>query len=329
MKLLLAGFGSVGRRHMRNLLALGEKEIILLRSGKSTLPLEELAGFPVEMDIHAALAHKPDCVVVANPSAYHMDVAIPAAEAGCDIFLEKPISHSMERLDVFKSALKRGGGQVLVGFQFRFHPCFRWIKKQLDQGAIGKVLTARAHYGDYLPGWHPWEDYHNSYAVRAEMGGGAVLTLCHPVDYLRWLLGEINEVLAFTGTLGGLGIAVEDVAEISMRFANGALGSAHLDFFQRPPSYRFEIIGSEGTVMWDAVDNLARIYNPASNSWETYAPPHGFDRNEMFLEEMRHFLAIVRGEVSPSCTFEDGERVLHLALAIKESSKQGKTIKLS
>ena len=326
MKFLIAGFGSVGRRHMRNLLSLGERDIVLYRSGRSTLPLDELAGLPVETDLAAALAHKPDAVIIANPSACHMDVAVPAAQAGCHIFLEKPISHNLDRLDELKAALKTGGGKVLVGFQFRFHPCFRKVAELLKSGAIGRPLSARAHYGDYMPGWHPWEDYRTSYSARRDLGGGAVLTLCHPVDYLRWLLGEVESVWAFTGKVSDMEIDVDDVAEIGLRFSGGAVGSAHLDLFQRPPSYRFEIIGSQGTLMWDAVDNIVRLYKAPDGNWTTFPVPGGFERNDMFLDEMRHFLAVARGEEAPSCTLADGERVLRLALAALESSLTGRAI---
>jgi len=313
---------------MRNLIALGQKDIVLYRSGRSTLPLDELAGVPVEMDLPKALAHRPDAVIIANPSAYHLDVAIPAAQAGCHLFLEKPISHNLERLDELKAALQRGGGKVLVGFQFRFHPCFYKAAQLIAEGAVGKPLSGRAHYGDYLPGWHPWEDYRSSYSVRPEMGGGAVLTLCHPIDYLRWLLGEVESVWALTGKLSEMDITVEDAAEIGLRFASGMLGSAHLDYFQRPPSYRFEIIGSEGTLSWDAADNTVRLYSASAGAWETFPAPAAFERNDMFLDEMRHFLDVVQGKAQPSCTLADGERVLRLALAALESSRTGKVVQL-
>ena len=111
MKFLIAGLGSIGRRHFRNLIALGEKDIVLLRSHKATLPDDELTGYPVETDIHEALKkHKPDAVIVANPTALHLDVAIPAAEAGCHILIEKPVSGSLERLDTLQQAAHPGYG---------------------------------------------------------------------------------------------------------------------------------------------------------------------------------------------------------------------------
>src|SRR5512134_101488 len=123
MKFLIAGLGSIGRRHFRNLISLGERDILLLRTRKATLPDDELAGYPVETELQQALQkHKPDAVIVANPTSMHLDVAIPAAEAGCHLLLEKPVSHSLERLDVLKEAVEKTGSKILVGFQFRYHP---------------------------------------------------------------------------------------------------------------------------------------------------------------------------------------------------------------
>jgi len=136
MKFLIAGFGSIGRRHFRNLLTLGERDIVFLRSNRSTLPDDEIAEFPVETEIQAALAHQPDAVIIATPTALHLDIAIPAARQGCHLFIEKPISHSLERLDEFQAALARGGGKAFTAFQFRFHPGLHKIKDLLDNGAM-------------------------------------------------------------------------------------------------------------------------------------------------------------------------------------------------
>ena len=180
MKYLIAGLGSIGRRHMRNLIALGERDIVLLRTRKTTLPEDELAPFPQETDLQEALEkHKPNAVIVANPTSLHLDVAIPAAEAGCTILLEKPISHSMEGVDKLQTAVQKSGAKVLVAFQFRYHPGLVRAKQLITDGEIGRIVSAHVHFGEYLPGWHPWEDYRQGYAARADMGGGVVLTQCH------------------------------------------------------------------------------------------------------------------------------------------------------
>ncbi len=333
MKFLIAGLGSIGRRHLRNLKTLGESDVLLYRSHRSTLPDDELLGCSVETDLQAALAWRPNAVIVSNPTAMHLNVAIPAAAAGCHLLVEKPLSHSMERVGELAAALERGGGQVLVGYQFRFHPGLRKIAALLGEGAIGRVLSLRAHWGEYLPGWHPWEDYRRGYSALSELGGGVILTLSHPLDYLRWLIGEVEAVWAYTGHNSDLGLDVEDTAEIGLKFAGGALGSVHLDYNQRPAAHRLEITGACGSLLWDNSDGIVRVYRaapdgPGQPPWEVYPAPDGFERNQLFLSEMRHFLQVVRGEALPQCTLEDGIQALKLSLAALDSAEEGKLVYL-
>ncbi len=329
MKFLIAGLGSIGRRHMRNLVALGENDIVLYRTRKATLPEGELAAFPQETDLQEALEkHKPDAVIVANPTALHLDVAIPAAEAGCAILLEKPISHSTERLDQLEAAVQKSGSRVLVGFQFRFHPGLLRAKQLISDGELGRVISAHVHFGEYLPAWHPWEDYRKGYAARADMGGGVMLTQCHALDYLPWLVGKVESVWGFVAKLSDLEVDVEDTAEIGLRFDGGALGSLHLDYNQQPPSHHIEIIGTKGSLQWDLSDGAVRIYRAEKKDWETYPLPAGRERNVMFIEQMKHFISVVRGEVESSCTLDEGVRVQRLIHAVQQSSASGQVVDL-
>jgi predicted dehydrogenase len=327
MKFLIAGFGSIGRRHLRNLRALGETDILLYRTHHSTLPDDEIAGLPVETSLAAALAHKPDAVIIANPTALHLDVAIPAAEAGCHILMEKPVSHSLERIEQLRSALVEHGSRLVVGFQFRFHPGLQQVKTWLDSGAIGKPFSFRSHWGEYLPNWHPWEDYRQGYAARPDLGGGVLLTLTHPFDYLRWLLGDIQSVWAFAGTLGDLGIEVVDSGEIGIKFQSGGSGTIHLDYLQRPPGHTLQITGTAGTIRWDNATGKASLYRAETDAWEEYHVPDGFDRNDLFLAELSHFKRVIAGQEESLCTLEDGAWALRLALAAHQSAENGEQVR--
>jgi predicted dehydrogenase len=332
MKFLIAGLGSIGRRHLRNLRALGENDIILLRSLKATLPNDELENFPVETDVATALKnHNPDTVIVANPTSMHLDVAIPAAKAGCHILLEKPVSGSLERVDQLTEIANRSGSRILVGFQFRFHPTLRKAAEIIATGELGKILTFHAHWGEYMPNWHPWEDYRQTYAAREDLGGGVIRTLTHPLDYARWLAGEVTEVRAINGHVSSLEMNVEDVAEIGLRFASGAIGGVHVNYVQRPPVHRLEIVGTQGTLHWDNADGVLHFYripqpfgessaNPPAPVIEQLAPPKGFERNMMFMEQMKHFVAVARGKAEPVCTLHDGIRALEMALEARGKS---------
>lgn len=338
MRFLIAGLGSIGRRHFRNLIALGETDLVLLRTRKGTLPDDELEGYPVETDLNAALRkHKPDAVIVTNPTSMHLDVAIPAAEAGCHILLEKPVSHSLERLDVLQQAAEKSGSKILVGFQFRYHPTLNKARELIHSNILGEILTIHAHWGEYLPQWHPWEDYRQSYAARADLGGGVIVTLTHPLDYLRYLLGEVESLWSFNGHISSLAIDVEDVAEIGLKFASGTVGGVHVNYFQRPPVHRLEIVGTNGTLRWDNAYGLLQLYKmpasfgsyadqPPAPVMETFSPPEGFERNQLFAAQTRHFIEVVRGESEPVCSLEDGVMALRLALAAHESQKTGRRI---
>jgi predicted dehydrogenase len=319
--ILICGLGSIGRRHLRNLQSLGRDEIVLLRTGKSTLPEDELEGLPVEQELQLALKRwQPEAVIVSNPSALHLEVAIPSADAGCHLLIEKPVSNTMDGVDHLREALKRGGGQVLVGFQFRFHPGLKTAKRLLEEGIIGRVISARAHWGEYLPDWHPWEDYHLSYAARHDLGGGVVLTLCHPFDYLSWLMGEVEKVAGETDSLGGLELEVEDTAEVLLKFKEGGLASVHLDYNQRPASHWLEIVGTDGTIRWDNANGRTSWWSSQIGKWQEIPAPDGFQRNDMFRDEMKHFLEIIAGSTKPVCSLEEGVQALRIAIAAKNSA---------
>jgi predicted dehydrogenase len=325
MKFLIVGYGSIGRRHFRNLLSLGVEDILFYSTNKSTIKKDEISGFIIESDLENALAHKPDAVIVSNPTSLHLDVAIPAAEAGCHLMIEKPLSHSLERIDELSKIVHQTGKKVLIGFQFRYHPGLQQVKKLLTEEEIGKLLSVRSHWGEYLPGWHPWEDYRDGYSARADLGGGVILTLCHPFDYLRWLLGEIKGVNALLGYCGELGLTeVEDTAEINLKFESGVIGSVHLNYNQRPPVHDLEIVGTEGTIYWNGIDGSLQMFQVKSGSWKDYILPESISRNDLFLSEMKHFMEIITTEKAPICSLHDGIMTQKLIQRIKLSDREGK-----
>jgi predicted dehydrogenase len=203
---------------------------------------------------------------------------------------------------------------------------------------LGRVLTVHAHWGEYLPNWHPWEDYRGGYAARADLGGGVIATLTHPLDYLRSILGEIDALWSFNDHVSPLEMDVEDVAEIGLKFASGAIGAVHVNYVQRPPVHRLEIVGTNGTLRWEAADGILHFYkmpapfgsysdNPPAALVEKFSLPEGFDRNDLFLAQTRHFLEVTRGESDPVCKLEDGIRVMELVLAAKKSAASGEFVR--
>ncbi len=330
MKFLIAGLGSIGRRHLNMLRELGQDDIVLYRTHQSTLDDADLVGIPVYTDLRNALDIQPDAVIVANPTSLHMDIAIPAAEAGCHILLEKPISDDLSRVDKLRQAAEKSGSRILVGFQFRYHPTLNKARELINAGALGQILSAHSHWGEYLPNWHPWEDYRQSYAARADLGGGVIGTLTHPLDYMRYILGEIEETVALQGHVSPLELSgVEDVGEIGIRFRSGAIGAVHVNYFQRPPDHRLEIVGTRGTLRWNNADGVLHHFDmpdefgawsasPSAPIQTNYSLPDDFERNHLFVAQMAHFLEVIEGKAEPRCSLNDGERAVELVLEAKK-----------
>lgn len=120
------------------------------------------------------------------------------------ILLEKPFAEDLSCVDELRQAAAQNGNRILVGLQIRYHPTLQKAKEMIETGVLGKILTVHAHWGEYLPNWHPWEDYRQSYASRDDLGGGVIRTLTHPLDYLRYLLDEVESLWAFKGHIATL-----------------------------------------------------------------------------------------------------------------------------
>jgi predicted dehydrogenase len=218
------------------------------------------------------------------------------------------------------------GVKVLVGFQFRFHPGIQAVKEAITESKIGRPFYVSAHWGEHLPGWHPWEDYRNSYAARQDLGGGVALTLCHPFDYLRWIFGAVESVMAQVDQLGPWDIPVEDHVNALLDFKLGLRGCVHLDYIQRPPEHSLKILGTEGTILWDNADGAAHISRADGEGWQSVPLHKGFERNDLFVEEMRHFLRVVAEGENPRCDLRDGIEALRIVEAVKAASQYGKRL---
>jgi len=318
MRLLIVGLGSTGQRHLRNLLAMGYDDIILCRTGRATLRCELLERFPVAHSIEKALTYDPIAAFVCTPTSAHLDAAGPFVRSGCHLFIEKPVSDRLTGCDEILNEAKEKRLTTMVGFQFRFHPVLIAIQNLLVSGDLGRIVSVHAHWGEYLPDWHPWEDYRDSYAAKKDLGGGAALTLCHPVDYLRWMIGEISEMTAMVSQMHVLSTDVDEAVQFSVRFQNGVIGSIYVDFVRRPPSHTLTIIAEGGTVVWDNTSGSAVIM-PAGTKEYCIEPPCGFERNSLFCLEIKHFIDCVQAAQQTRVPLEEGVRALELILkAVRE-----------
>ena len=329
MKFLIIGCGSIGQRHMENLKTMTAEEIIAYRTRKKNVrKLEDEDHVKTYSNLAEAFNQNPDAVLVTNPTSLHIQSALAAAKQGCHIFIEKPISHTLDGIDELIDIVRKKNLVVLIGCNLRFHPCLQFINKLIDEKRIGKVISARVQMGQYLPDWHPWEDYRTMYSAQQSLGGGIILDAIHELDYISWLLGDVTQVFSFSDKLSDLEIDTEDVAEILLRFKTGAIAEVHLDYVQRYPSRSCEIIGEEGSIFLNIKEGTVKVYTAEKKKWELFEQPKGYDVNQTYIDEMSHFISCIEGKEKPLIGITDGLEVLKIALAAKESSKNGKIIKI-
>jgi len=321
---LLVGYGSIGRRHLTNLHELGVTDWAVVHTGTGTLAFEPPGPVRVHRSLEAALAaERPDFAVIANPSSLHVDTARACAAHGCHLLLEKPVADRLDDVDALRADVARSGSRVLVGFQFRFHPALQRIRDLLAGDAFGRPLAVRVVWGEHLPDWHPWEDWRTGYAARRELGGGVHHTICHPFDYLRMLFGEPERVAGTLSDAHPLGLDVAEGADARLTFPGGLEAVVHLDYWTRPATHRVEITATGGSLVWDFIAGELRLWESDAGSWRTESVPGVAERNDLFVAEAQHLLAVVAGSAEPRCTLEDGITAVRIAEAVERSSATG------
>ncbi|MBP7687326.1 MAG: Gfo/Idh/MocA family oxidoreductase [Thermoflexales bacterium] len=327
MRALLVGLGSIGRRHLSNLRQIEPGASITVwhqHTRADVVPGADRVVYSLE----AALAEKPEVALIAGPAVTHIETGLALAREGIHLFIEKPLAHDAQQVEALIALCHQSNLIMMVGYNLRFSAPLRVMQQAASDGRIGRLLGLRAEVGQYLPDWRKDTDYRQGVSARRELGGGAILELSHELDYARWLMGEVKTVSAQADRVGDLDIDVEDLAEITLRFQSGAIGQVHVDMLQRAATRVCRLIGTEGTLTWDAIGNQVRLFEAATQTWSDLHPATSIDRNAMYVAELKHFLECVAQRTPPLIGGEDGWRVLQIALAAKQSAREQRVIEL-
>jgi predicted dehydrogenase len=321
-KILIIGLGSIGTRHFNNLKTLGFQDIVLVSSKLDRLKEWEEHEVFSKLD-EALKVHHYTHAFVCSPTASHVAQLTELVQARVPkIYLEKPISHNLEDLEQFKTASTQGV-QILVGYDLHFDPGLTKVRELLHDKVLGKIYSANAFVGQYLPDWRPCEDHRKGMSASVEHGGGVMLDLIHEFDYLIWLLGSVESVSAIYQKNPELEIETEDIADVLMKFESGATGTIHLDYHQRVLIRNCIFTGALGTINWDLAART--VSHTQANKQELVFDFSNFERNDRYLEIAKAFMKAESDD--RICTFEDGLESLQLVMASKISSQSISTIK--
>jgi predicted dehydrogenase len=327
MRCLVIGTGSIGLRHCRNLIALGH-EVVAWDSDERRRREAARLGIEVPDTLAEAFCTGPTAALICTPPAHHVAPALEALGAGAHVFIEKPIAHASDRVPSLIEEAERRARLIAVGFNLRFLPSLRRVRRLIEDHRAGRPLAVRAEFGSYLPDWRPGRDYRDGYAVSAALGGGILLDAIHELDYLGWLFGEAVEVLATAEHVSALAGDTEDVAEVTVRFASGLVAQVHLDYLQRAYRRNLQVIGETGVITWDYPTHAVTVHDAAGQPQIEDVRAGDGDANAMFVEELRHFIRCAEGREAPLVDGREALRSLRLVEAARASSRERRWVKI-
>ncbi|MGA2461287.1 MAG: Gfo/Idh/MocA family oxidoreductase [Candidatus Bathyarchaeia archaeon] len=330
MRFVIIGLGSMGKRRIRNLQALKHKQIV----GFDIQPerrreAEEKYGIKTSPTFEEALSQRPDAVIVSTPPNLHIRYAMEAARRNINFFLEASVL--IDGMDELIAECKGKNIIAAASSTMRFHPSIQTMKRLVDENAIGKILAFNYHSGQYLPDWHPYEDYRKYYVSRKETGGCREI-VPFELSWVTWLLGPVKKLSCMMGKLSRIEADIDDIYQMLLQFKNGAIGSMQVDVISRLPFRFFRMISDEGVITWDKNLRLVTVYKASTKKTEEYPEEEGvvvegyFMEDNMYIKEMQHFIEAVEGKHEYMYSLEDDHRILKLLYGAETSSDSGVTV---
>ena len=309
-RVLLAGTGSIGRRHARNLQALRPNlSFALLRDHGRADDYSHTLGATVFASLSDAIDWQPDLAVVATPSDRHHEIIEPLLRQGVASLIEKPvvIKHvHLRELEV----LAKGTVPTQIGCVLRFLPSLRQVSAWLREGAIGTVVRASLEAGQWLPDWRPTQDYRQSYSASVVRGGGVVFDLVHEIDLACWLFDAERLLGAWADKRSSLEIESEDVALLALAGTNALPIAVQLDYVSRVPLRRLLAVGDRGSIHWDLPSQRCVLQRPGKPDMSS----DGFDTTQAYLSAMEELIVALESGIPTSLPLFEGLRATRLAI---------------
>ena len=332
-KVLVVGLGSIGIRHVNNLLKNFNNIRIIICTKRKKIPKEIGKNNKITIleSLDECVEQKPNIAFITNESAYHIPIALKLASKGIDLFIEKPLSDSMKNVKKLEFLIKKKKLVAHLGYNFRFFPPMKKIKQIIEKKTIGRVISIQIENNSYLPDYHPWEDYRKSYAAKKELGGGVVLTQIHDIDFIYWLFGNVKKIISITGKFSDLEISSEDMAVSLIEFKNKVICQMNVSFFQRPYYRNCKIKGTKGTIEWNSDDNHVKLFYNNNKKWKNLEIKKNYrlistgttstitnkKLNQMYIDEIKYFMSCIEKRDIKKNNIADGIETLKIAMKIK------------
>ena len=341
IKIAVLGVGLMGKQH---LIAIKKSNRASLHSiidiNKTSIKFAKQYRVPFYTNSKAILgADKPDAVIVATPNQFHEKHTIKLLNNKIPVLLEKPISNNIQKAKKIINSSIKNKTHLLIGYHRRHNSIVTIVKKRIDSGKLGKVVTANVMCWLYKN-----KDWYKE-KWRTRKGGGPLgINLVHDIDLICYLLGPVKFVQAATSNKIRK-LKVEDTAVVNFIFKSGVLCTLSVsDTIVAPWSYEltagenpaypitnqssYYLGGTKGSIQFP---NLKHWYNKGERSW--WRPIYHSDMNIKLsqftlVNQINHFCNVVNGKTKPKVSGMDGLQSLKIFDAIIKSSKTGKKIEI-
>ena len=291
---VIVGLGSIGNRHLNNCLELGVGQMSVVRRPNSNSQFSPPEGVWVAHSVAEALESNPDFAIVCNPSHLHATTAIQFLEGNCHVLIEKPLGKTIGPDEQKLIDLSAQSDRVIaMAYCMRFHPIYARAKELVQSNAIGRCLYAKAWFEGYLPDWHPWEDYKQSYAALTEQGGGVLRTLDHEMDFLNWVLGPADSATGKAINTNGIEIEADDLAIYIMNHPRGVHSQVTTSFCRKPQSRGFEFVGEQGVISFRHEEGTLYLSPHSEPSLVPDCTAQEDDIPEMYVKMLSEFLTLL------------------------------------
>ncbi len=327
MTFLIVGLGSMGKRRLRNLRYHGISPTKIYGCDPS---LDRRAEVEKEHQIQtfadfeaAAQAVDPDVYIISTPPHLHAPYFLYAARHKKHFFVEVATTDKGYRKlyslldDTFVAA---------PSFTFRYYQPVKKIKQLLTKGVIGQVWAFTHHLGQYLPDWHPWENYRTFYGSQPASSACREM-VPYELQWLQWLLNEeFVSAKGITAKCSDLKLRIDDTYAASLKTKSGVVGTMMVEVIAQPAIRVLRLLGSQGTLEWDWQRHSIRYYQARKNKWTqlklspgTKLTGYKTTTEEMYQDEMGDFLSAVKGEIEYPYTFARDHKNFRLLKRIEKN----------
>lgn len=331
LRFLIVGLGSMGKRRIRNLLVNGEKDIVGydIRPDRNA-EAKGKYGIKIVDKLSDITPEDFDAMIISTSPEAHGDYIRFALRHKKHFFVEHPAND-----DGYDEIFKNHDKTVKApSCTFLFYTPVKMIKKFLGENKIGKILAFQYHMGQYLPDWHPWEDFRDVYFSKKDTGACREM-FAFELIWLNWLLGsKVAEIFGQIAKLTDLDMMADDIYLASLNYANGIRGNIMIDVISRKSFRSLRILGRDGVLEWERFDSVIKIYKAKIKKTEIIKVPKGhpetgyLNEEEMYHEEIRSLLGAINGKNKYPHSFKENRQLLITRSALEKSHQRGKKIKI-